>query len=287
VTLSEALYQAAQTLTTAGIKDARLDAELLLGRVLGRDRTWLFTHANDLLDRAFFGPFEELIARRARREPVQYILGSQEFWGRSFRVTPAVLIPRPETELLVERAAGILNAIDRPTVIDLCTGSGCIAVSLAKELRSPRIFATDISESALEVARANAAAHACSNSIRFLAGDLFEPVAELDLRGRVDCITANPPYISSSDLRALQPEVRDFEPEHALIAGPAGTEIHARIIREAPFYLKSGATLMMEMGIGQAPDLIRMTAAAGAYGQPEIVKDLAGIDRVIILREKR
>ncbi len=286
MTLAEALYQAAQTLTAAGITDARLDAELLLGRVLGRDRTWLFTHANDLLDSALFGPFQELIDRRAKREPLQYILGRQEFWGRSFRVNPAVLIPRPETELLVEKAAGILSAIDRPTVIDLCTGSGCIAVSLAKELRSPRIFATDIAEAALEIARANAVAHACSNSIRFLAGDLFDPVAELDLGGKVDCITANPPYISSSDLRTLQPEVRDFEPEHALIAGPAGTEIHGRIMREAPRYLKSGALLVMEMGIGQAPDLAKMAAAAGVYAQPEIMKDLAGIDRVIILKRK-
>jgi release factor glutamine methyltransferase len=286
VTIAEALYRAAQTLATAGITNARLDAELLLARLLGRDRTWLFTHANDPLDAVCLRPFQELIDRRVKREPLQYILGSQEFWGRAFRVTPAVLIPRPETELLVERAVEILRGTDRPTVIDLCTGSGCIAVSLAKELRAPTIFATDISEQALDVARTNAAAHACSDRIRFLAGDLFDPIAELDLRGRVDCITANPPYISSSDLRALQPEVRDFEPEHALIAGPAGTEFHRRIIHEAPRYLRNRGTLMMEMGIGQAPDLIRMAAATGAYERPEIVKDLAGIDRVIAVRKK-
>ncbi len=286
VNLSEALDQAVRTLTASGITNARFDADLLLARVLGRDRTWIVTHARDVLDAGPDESFRGLIARRAEREPLQYILGSQEFWGRPFKVTRDVLIPRPETELVVEAALGFLTAVEQPTIIDLCTGSGCIAVSLAKELRSPRIFATDLSGAALTVARENAGINGCSDLIRFLEGDLFEPLRELDLQRNIDCITANPPYIRSSDKSALQPEVRDFEPERALISGTEGTEFHQRIIREAGVYLKHGGMLIMEMGLGQAQDLIAMIKTAGAYGAPDVLKDLAGIDRVITARKK-
>ncbi len=284
LTLAEALYLAAQKLTGAGISTARLDAELLLSHVLRKDRTWLFTHIQGRLDPPSESFFQELIGRRAGREPLQYILGQQEFWGLTFKVTPDVLIPRPETELVVETALGSLKTASRPTIIDLCTGSGCIAVSLAKELRSPRIFATDISERALAVARQNARLHGVTEQIRFFGGDLFRPLEELDILEQADVITANPPYIETAALGSLQPEVRDFEPELALIAGSKGTEVHEVIIRQARSFLKKNGRLIMEMGIGQADALIAGANAAGAYSAPQILKDLAGIDRVIILK---
>lgn len=265
---------------------ARLDAEILLSHTLKKDRAWVFTHIHDTLDKASEKRFHELIGIRSRREPLQYILGTQEFWGLDFTVTPDVLIPRPETELVVESAITALSSIRQPTIIDLCTGSGCIAVSLARKLEAPRIFAADKSDSALRIARENARRHDVAESIRFLEGDLFQPLEELDMRGQVDLITANPPYISQKDLPSLQPEVRDHEPESALIAGPEGTEIHQRIIVQASGFLKKDSALIMEMGVGQAEALQKMADSAGAYREPAIRKDLAGIDRVIILHKR-
>jgi release factor glutamine methyltransferase len=184
--------------------------------------------------------FERTIERRKRREPLQHIIGTQEFWGLPFRVTPDVLIPRPETEFVVEAALTAVKEVSAPVIVDLCTGSGCIAVCLLKELASARVFATDRSARAVPVAQENARLNGVADRIRFLEGDLFGPFEELDLLGRIDCIVTNPPYVRSSDLTTLQPEVRDFEPEMALVAGPEGTEIAERIIRQAPGYLKSG-----------------------------------------------
>ncbi len=265
---------------------ARQDAELLLCSILKKDRAWLFTHSDEPLDSGNEPLFSNAIERRSRREPLQYIVGNQEFWGLDFSVTPEVLIPRPETELLVESALKILKNVPHCSVIDVCTGSGCVAVSLAHELPGSRIFALDTSGRALDVARQNARKHAVTERIRFLEGDLFKPLEELDLRATFDVITANPPYIPSGDLPALQPEVRDYEPQVALIAGPRGTEIHERIIHEARHFLKHGGSLIMEMGLGQADALVRIVAESGSYGDPEVLKDLAGIDRVFIARRR-
>ncbi len=286
LTLSEAIQQAVDRLTRAGVETARLDAEVLLSHVVNKDRTWIFTHVQNGLDRESNRLFQELIGRRSQREPLQYILGKQEFWGLDFIVSPDVLIPRPETELVLEAAIDFLKGMMRPAVIDLCTGSGCIAISLAKEFKDARIFATDKSPIALGIARKNARMHHAAERVRFFEGDLFQPLEELDLRAQVDVITANPPYIPSGDLPSLQPEVRDHEPQMALIAGPEGTEFHQRIIREAPLFLKRGGRLMMEMGIGQAGAVAAMADETRAYTRPEILKDLAGIDRVIMLQKK-
>lgn len=287
LTLNAAIQKSVQILNAAGIVSARLDAELLLSHVLKKDRTWVFTHAQDRLDPENEKTFQDAIGRRAGREPLQYILGTQEFFGLVFTVTPDVLIPRPETEFLAEAAIGSVRTVSQPMAIDLCTGSGCIAVALATSVEPIRIFATDISERALAVARENARRHRTTEHIRFLHGDLFTPLHELDLRGRIDVITANPPYIPSGDLASLQPEVRDFEPETALIAGTEGTEFHERIIREASLFLKKQGALVMEMGIGQADALARMSTETGAYEAPKILKDLAGIERIIVLQRKQ
>jgi release factor glutamine methyltransferase len=286
VTIAEAIQKAAMRLSAHKIENARLDAEVLLGHALGRDRAWLLIHMQDQLDDPGQRVYENYIDRRAVREPLQYITGFQEFWGLPFIVTPAVLIPRPETELVVESAIRTGKTAATPVIVDLCTGSGCIAVSLAREHPQARIFATDRSGAALDIARRNARQNGVADRIRFLEGDLFEPLSETDLIGRVDIIAANPPYIRRDELPTLQPEVRDFEPTMALIAGPDGTEIAERIINTAPNYLRSGGSLVLEMGMGQTDALRKIVAATGAYTEPEVLKDLAGIERVIVAKKK-
>lgn len=286
LTIIEAINGAAATLTAAGIGNARLDAEVLLSHGIKRDRVWLITHRDDVLDDNDQRAFDETIRRRAKREPLQYITGTQEFWGLEFTVTPDVLIPRPETEFIIEAALASVQDRNSPVrIIDLCTGTGCIAVSLAKELAFAHVIATDMSEKALDVARENTRRHGVSERIRFLTGDVFEPLEELDLRGRVDIIVSNPPYVRAGDLPALQPEVSEYEPVMALIAGPEGTEIHQRIISAASLFLKRHGVLIMEMGMGQTEALMRMVEATGVYGKPGILKDLAGIERVIVLKK--
>jgi release factor glutamine methyltransferase len=228
--------------------------------------------------------FQRSVERRKFREPLQYITGTQEFWGIPLTVTPDVLIPRPETEFVVAAALKTVSGITDPVIIDLCAGSGCIAISLAKELPKARVFATYRSDRAVHMARENARKNGVADRIRFLEGDLFGPLEEMDLRGRIDGIAANPPYVRSGDLTKLQPEVRDFEPEMALVAGPEGTEIAERIIHQAPEYLKPGGSLIMEMGIGQAAALGQIIEETHQFGPIKIVKDLAGIERVIVAR---
>ncbi len=286
VTIAEAINKAAARLSAHGVQNARLDAEVLLCHVLSKDRSWLLAHIQDTLDDHALRFYHRTVDRRAVREPLQYITGSQEFWGLKFTVTQDVLIPRPETELVVESAIKAAHGTASPLIVDLCTGSGCIAVSIAKELAGSRIFATDNSEKALAVARANADRHGVTDHVRFLEGDLFDPLQELDIRGRIDIIAANPPYVPSAELGVLQPEVRDFEPEIALTAGPSGTEIVERIINAAPEYLRKGGILIMEIGLGQSAAIVPMIKNAGAYATAEVLKDLAGIDRVIVARKK-
>jgi len=188
--------------------------------------------------------------------------------------------------LIIEAALEIVqDRNQRVRIIDLCTGSGCIAISLAKELAGAHVIATDASENALAVARENTRDHGVADRIRYLEGDLFEPLKELDIRGQIDIIVSNPPYVRESDLPALQSEVKDYEPLMALIAGPEGTEMAQRIIKHATEYLKKNGALIMEMGLGQSEALTRMTEATGAYGKPEVLKDLAGIERVIVAKK--
>lgn len=287
MTLFEVINKASERFTEAGITNSRLDAELLLCHTLGKDRAWLLAHIREAVDEQHRELFEQAVDRRALREPLQYILGKQEFWGLDFMVTQDVLIPRPETELIIETALTLVPNKDVPlTILDLCTGSGCIAVSLAKELTSARIFASDKSEKALDVARENARRHGVADRVRFLEGDLFGSLEELDLRGQVDIMVSNPPYVPSEEYSTLQPEVRDHEPQMALLAGQNGTEIHQRIIDEAPEFLRSEGALIMEMGMGQAEALEHMIRENGTFNKPDVLKDLAGIERVIVARKK-
>ena len=287
MTVSEAIAQATRTLVAAAVPAAAFDAELLLRHMLGRDRAWIIAHGSDRIEDNDQTRFDKMVRRRAAREPLQHITGTQEFWGLDFLVSKDVLIPRPETEFVVEAALAATKGVPAPLIIDVCTGSGCIAVSIAKNAPNARIFAIDRSEAALAVARENAKRHGVGDRIRFLAGDLFGPLVELDLAGRADIVTANPPYVKSGDLPMLQPEVKDFEPGIALVAGPEGTEIAERVIRAAPAYLRKGGRLIMEMGMDQAEAVTRMVRNSSAYGEPELVKDLMEIDRVIVAKKDR
>ena len=286
VTIAEAIHQAGERLRKAGVPAASFDAELLLRHVVGKDRAWVLAHGTETLPGEQQVSFDRAVSRREKREPLQHITGLQEFWGLEMAVSPDALIPRPETELVVETALHAAAEESSPLIIDLCTGSGCIAVSLAKHLPGARIFATDRSAAALSVARQNAQRHGVADRIRFLEGDLFGPLGELNIRGRADIITANPPYVRADDLPSLQPEVRDHEPTIALVAGPEGTEIAERIIEDAPAFLKRGGLLVMEMGMGQANQLSSMIFMNDAYEDLRLLQDLLEIERVIVAKKQ-
>jgi release factor glutamine methyltransferase len=253
---------------------------------LGIDRTGLYARWSDTLPRETTGAFEALLGRRERREPLQYVTGRQAFWTFDLRVGPGVLVPRPETEHLVESALawGVARGgKGAPWLLaDLCTGSGCVALALACEWPQATVCATDRSPEALAVARANATAHGLGDRIAFLEGDLFAPLRGKGLEGRFDMVTANPPYIPSGALAALQPEVRQWEPTQALDGGPDGLRFYRRIVPEAARYLRRGGLLALEVGAGQAEAVRALIRSAGHYDSVASVPDLAGTPRVVL-----
>jgi release factor glutamine methyltransferase len=282
-TLESLMADVHARLYAAGIEAADREAGWLIEQALG------MTSVSRLIDRARpvslsqIAAVNEYVNRRAAREPLQYILGTQEFCGLDFEVNPAVLIPRPETELLVQEVIRRLPQGVRPTVVDVGTGSGCMAVTLARAVPDGRIVATDLSSEALATAKCNARRHGVETIITWLEGDLLSPLARLRCEGRVTAIIANPPYIRESDWSALQPEVSRYEPRMALVAGKRGTEFHERLLDEAVFYLAPGGLLAMEVGQGQAADVCAKIEAMPAYRRAEIVPDEAGIKRVVLV----
>jgi release factor glutamine methyltransferase len=264
-----------------------LDAEALLARVLAVEKSRLHTHPETPVGNDEAARYRDLVARRAARQPLQYLTGVQEFWSLSFRVTPAVLIPRPETEGLIEAFLRLNRAPD-PIVLDIGTGSGCLAIAAAREVPGARVLAGDISEEALRVARDNAAAHGVAARIDFRRGDLFGPFrgGGPGLEGRVDFVLSNPPYVGDSEFPGLMPEVRDHEPRIALSAGPDALAVHRRLARECADFLKPGGHLIAEIGLGQEAGLL---ALYGGQARLEIVAirpDLAAIPRVLIARAR-
>jgi release factor glutamine methyltransferase len=225
---------------------------------------------------------ETLVARRAAREPLQYLLGTQEFCGLEFSVGPAVLIPRPETELLIHQVIGRVQSLSEATIVDVGTGSGCVAVTLAARLNGQRIFAIDRSPEALAVAQCNAMRHAVGDRIEWLEGDLLVPLRGRLSEGTVDVIVSNPPYISESDWAGLEPEVRVFEPRMALVGGEQGTEFHERLLRESREFLAPGGLLVMEIGADQAPIVRQLAGQIGGYAGLRIIEDAARIERVVM-----
>jgi len=266
-----------------GVDSPRLTIELLLAHLLKKRRLDLYLEFERELDEATLSTLREMVRRRAEGEPLQYITGEAEFCGLKFAVDRRVLIPRPETELLVEVALEQLKECGAAKVVDLCTGSGCIAVALAKKLGDgAEIYATDVSAEALALAEVNADRHGIEKKIRFLQGDLLDVLPD---SLAVDAIVSNPPYIASGDLARLPKEVREFEPVHALVAGDDGLNFYRRIAGNARRFLLPDGFLCLELGDGQRPDVERMCVENG-WMVVHVVKDLQGKERVIVARTK-
>lgn len=273
-----------QVLERAGIEHAAQESRWLMGHALGLESHHLASKAEQPVSPDQRIQAESLVSRRAAHEPLQYILGTQEFCGLDFFVSPAVLIPRPETEVLLQEALRAVDLNKDSVLVDVGTGSGCLAVTLAKIVMRARVFAVDRSPEALAVAKGNAERQTVADRIEFLEGDLLAPLRDRGLTGQVDVIVSNPPYIAEPDWAGLQPEVRDFEPRSALVSGPIGTEFHERLLRESKPYLLPGGSLVMEIGQGQRPAVQRMAEQLGGYTPVEIAKDGAGIERIVVVR---
>ena len=309
-TAARLLSRAVTVLTSHGIPNPRLDAEVLLAHVLGTGRADLYARLHDPLPHRQEEAFYRLLQRRTRHEPLQYLTGVREFWSLEFKVDRRVLIPRPETEIVVEAALRLLgedlpqpqfrrrpphpspfdSAQGRPLpqgereppvrLLDVGTGSGCIAIALAKELPQAEIWATDISADALAVAKENARCHSVAERIRFRQGDLFAAVVEEG--GSFDLIVANPPYIAQHDFSTLPAEVRDWEPQTALDGGPDGLDFYRRLLHEGPAHLRAGGWLIMEIGQGQGAAVMRLIQEQRNLTGCRCVPDYAGRERVAV-----
>lgn len=280
VSIAQALTRAAQELDHAGVPEARREAGSLLEYVIAKDRTFLISHAEDLLSEEELKGFENAIERRAAGEPAQYITGTQDFFGRAFRVSADVLIPRPETELLVEAALEVMKPDS--VICDVGTGSGCIAITLLCERRDARVVAIDISEAALNVARQNAREHSVQERIDFVLSDCFsalnEDVFEFGL------IVSNPPYVAANALPGLQREVRDHEPLVALSPGEDGLSVIRRLLNDSPRFLNENGYLLMEIGFDQG-ETIRSLVDPNVWTVKEIRPDLQCIPRIVIVQK--
>lgn len=268
------------------IDQPRLEAEFLLAHVLGWERIDLYTRFEHTVEPQALSRFRQLLKRRAQRVPRQYLTGDDEFYGLTLTVDERVLIPRNETEHLVEQTLELLDESAEATVVDLCTGSGAVAVAVAANRDSVRVLACDVSADALEVARINVDALNLAERVELHRGDLFD-AAPAALRGTIDIVVANPPYVREDELETLVPEVALYEPREALVAGPTGLEIIERIITDAPDWLKPDGHLLLEIGYGQSEAVCQLASATNAFGPPRRVRDYAKIERVIILKRER
>jgi release factor glutamine methyltransferase len=290
------LRKAGDFLEKSGIDNPRREAELIITHCLGTDRVALYKE-NPEVQEDINSEIDEFLGRRSGREPLQYILGYTEFCGLKIKVGPGILIPRPETELLAEETIKVIRNIDRGSpphpplskvgrrrgrVLDLCTGSGCLALAIAKEFSDATIYGTDSSESAIGYARENAGINGILNAI-FLKGSLFEPIRHLFIADlfAFDLILSNPPYIKRGDIKTLQPEIREWEPTEALDGGEDGLDYYRIMIPEAGNYLRENGFLMFEVGMDQALIVKRMAQDYG-FSNVSLVKDYAGIERILV-----
>ncbi|HEY6331047.1 MAG TPA: peptide chain release factor N(5)-glutamine methyltransferase [Blastocatellia bacterium] len=312
MTIDQAISEAAALLPGVDETEKRRTARLLLGHVLGVDRAGLIVRAHDSIQIDQHDQYFVLVSRRVSGEPLQYITGHQEFFGLDFVVNPAVLIPRPETEFLVEEVLALAGRVGRNacaqtgestapsafgspetvadrgknlTIIDIGTGSGCIAVALATRIADARIIATDLSGEALDTASLNAEKNRVGDRIEFVEGDLCDPLASLGLERSVDVIACNPPYVGMIDAPGLQKEVRDHEPATALYGGAQGLSFYGRLLAQAPSYLKPGGYLVCEIGYGQS-DVIAVMAGSNDLELVKTTPDLQGIPRILTMRKK-
>ena len=278
--IADVLREAAQILQNAGVPEARREAGSLLSFVIEKDRTFLISHADDDLNESEVDQFRGAVERRAVGEPLQYITGVQDFFGREFRVTPDVLIPRPETELLVETALEV-NKAPAISICDVGTGSGCIALTLLCERDDARAVAVDKSPAALDVAKFNAQKLAVADRTEFVVSDCFDSLDEREF----DLIVSNPPYVAAGVLEGLQREVRDHEPLIALSPGPDGLSIIRRLVKESPKFLKPNGHLLMEIGFDQG-EAVQRLIDANVWELLEVRPDLQCIPRIVMLRKK-
>ena len=278
-TIRRVLSWTAEDFAGRGIDTSRLDAELLVAHALGLGRVQLYMDLDRPLTDAEREAIRALVMRRRKREPVAYIVGHKEFWGRSFAVTPAVLVPRPDSETVIERALAVVAPDAR--VLDLCTGSGILGITIAAERPGVQVDLTDLSPDALAVARQNAEALGVIDRARLLSGDLFGALGGDE---RYSLIVSNPPYIPEAEVAGLAADVRDHEPHLALSGGADGFVVHRRIIEAAPRFLSPGGTLLIEVGAGQAPELERLIVAQGWAEHTARHQDLGGIERVVEAR---
>ncbi len=276
MTVRTALLQGTKLLEDATVGVARLTAEVLLAHALHRDRTYLFGYPEHELSELEWLHYGRYLHERIEGKPTQYITGRQEFYGREFRVTPDVLIPRPETEHVVETALRLAPRARR--ILDVGCGSGCLAITLRLETGAD-VWATDISQSAIRVAWENA--QRLDAPVSFVACDLMSAFAD----GSIDLVVSNPPYVPLGDKTGLQREVRDWEPHEALFAGPTGLEIYERLVRDAERVLRPGGWLIMELGFGASERVAAMFG--GRWQNLEIAPDLAGIPRVVVAQASR
>ncbi|MGH9821219.1 MAG: peptide chain release factor N(5)-glutamine methyltransferase [Pyrinomonadaceae bacterium] len=274
--IAEAIRDAAVLLSESGVDGPRREAALLVSLSVGKDRTFLIAHPEYKLTRSEETRLDDLVRRRANREPFQYISGIQEFFGLEFDVSPAVLIPRPETEILVERAIGILSKQGQSQFLEIGVGSGCIAVSTLVNCETTSGTAVDLSSAALDVARGNAARHRVADRLNLSISDVYASIHP----GVFDLIVSNPPYVPAADIERLQPEVRDFEPRDSLTDGDNGLSIIQRIIDGAPPFLKPSGELLIEIGYGQSK-LVTEMFNKRFWLPPELLLDLQGIERIV------
>jgi release factor glutamine methyltransferase len=275
MTIAEALADAAARLAGSGVFEPRRESASLLSFALGRPHSFLIAHPEYILSDDEAAKFASAVERRERREPFQYITGKQEFWGLEFDVEPGVLIPRPETEILVEAAVEFLKTCWTPRFAEAGVGSGCISVSILYSVPAATAYATDVNPLALDLAGRNAAKHYVDARLTLRETDLLE-----GLVGPFDLVVSNPPYIPDAEVATLQSEVRDFEPHTALAGGDDGLDIVRRIVADARHIIRPGGVLMLEIGDGQAAAVSDLFAPADWAG-PDFRKDLQGIDRVV------
>ncbi|MBN1365573.1 MAG: peptide chain release factor N(5)-glutamine methyltransferase [Syntrophaceae bacterium] len=278
------LHNAANSFETAGIPSARLDAEVLLAFCLKCERLEFFKNTDMTISKRQLAQFRALINRRLRWEPVAYLTGRKDFWTMTLEVNKDVLIPRPDTEIIVEEALDVCsktNSAEIKKILDVGTGSGAIAIALAREIALARIVATDISAAALTLAKKNVRALKLENVIDFRRGDLFEPV-----EGIFDVIACNPPYMSENEYKKLPAGVKDYEPAVALLSGKNGTEFCEKLIYQAPGYLKKNGWLLLEIGAKQEKTVRRLMEESGFYDSMKMRRDYSGLPRVMKARRK-
>jgi release factor glutamine methyltransferase len=273
-------------LLAAGILNASQETLWLL-ESLGFSQVVVLTDGEQVVHDDAVLRAQSLFARRAQHEPLQYVLGTQDFCGYTFEVDPGVLIPRPETELLIEETVRLCRGRSSVNVIEVGTGSGCVAVSVAKALPGSRVWTTDLSETALHVARRNIRRHQVEDRVTALQGDLLSPLESLALAGRVDLLLSNPPYIADVEWGALPREVAEYEPRLALEGGPDGLRIHRRLVELAPLWLAAHGWLVLEIGQNQSHALTHCIKNSGGYREIVVRQDGQGIDRVVCAQSAR